>query len=253
MLRLPDRRRWWARSICRRSGTSGCAQRMWLHWDGNNDSVEERNKSAAIGAGATPDSLDLAVDEAHRELDPRSASRRRYPAARIDTGTRRRGPPRLGRRRARAATRSSSPLVGQVTSLADIGTDPERLNSFTPELAARDEHDRRRQAVALQPFPQDRTATPTCRSTACGCARRTCTTDRCRRCARCSSPTSGRRVFYRAYDVYDWTNVGFVSSGPEAEARRRALRHVPQGQQQRRPRLRRDAVPRRSGNCSSST
>ena len=24
--------------------------------------------------------------------------------------------------------------------------------------------------------------------------------------------------FYRGYDVYDWTNVGFVSSGPEAEA-----------------------------------
>ena len=23
--------------------------------------------------------------------------------------------------------------------------------------------------------------------------------------------------FYRAYDVYDWTNVGFVSSGPDAE------------------------------------
>ena len=34
---------------------------MWLHWDGNNDSVEERNKSAAIGAGATPESLDLAA------------------------------------------------------------------------------------------------------------------------------------------------------------------------------------------------
>ena len=25
-------------------------------------------------------------------------------------------------------------------------------------------------------------------------------------------------MFYRAYDVYDWDNVGFVSSGPEAEA-----------------------------------
>jgi hypothetical protein len=30
--------------------------RMWLHWDGN-DSLEERNKSAAIGAGATPRSI----------------------------------------------------------------------------------------------------------------------------------------------------------------------------------------------------
>ena len=34
---------------------------LWLHWDGNNDSVDERNKSAAIGAGATPESIDLAA------------------------------------------------------------------------------------------------------------------------------------------------------------------------------------------------
>ena len=32
---------------------------MWLHWDGNNNKVEERNKSAAIGAGASEKSLDL--------------------------------------------------------------------------------------------------------------------------------------------------------------------------------------------------
>lgn len=30
---------------------------MWLHWDGNNDSLDERNLSASIGAGATPLSL----------------------------------------------------------------------------------------------------------------------------------------------------------------------------------------------------
>ena len=35
-------------------------------------------------------------------------------------------------------------------------------------------------------------ATPTCRSTASGCARRTCTTARCRRCAICSSPQPKR-------------------------------------------------------------
>ncbi len=31
-------------------------------------------------------------------------------------------------------------------------------------------------------------------------------------------PEERPAVFYRGYDVYDWTNVGFVSSGPEAEA-----------------------------------
>ena len=25
-------------------------------------------------------------------------------------------------------------------------------------------------------------------------------------------------MFYRSYDVYDWTNVGFVATGAEAEA-----------------------------------
>ena len=32
---------------------------MELHWDGNNDSVEERNKSAALGAGVTPTTIDI--------------------------------------------------------------------------------------------------------------------------------------------------------------------------------------------------
>jgi hypothetical protein len=36
---------------------------LWLHWDGNNNAVTERNKSAAIGAGASPDSLDLPAME----------------------------------------------------------------------------------------------------------------------------------------------------------------------------------------------
>ena len=31
---------------------------MRLHWDGNNDSLAERNLSAAVGAGVTPDSVD---------------------------------------------------------------------------------------------------------------------------------------------------------------------------------------------------
>ena len=32
---------------------------MQLHWDGDNTSVEERNKSAALGAGVTPVTIDL--------------------------------------------------------------------------------------------------------------------------------------------------------------------------------------------------
>ena len=37
----------------------GIREGMFLHWDGNNPSLFERNISAAIGAGATPVSLDV--------------------------------------------------------------------------------------------------------------------------------------------------------------------------------------------------
>ena len=32
---------------------------MQLHWDGNNTTVEERNKSAAFGTGTTPPTIDI--------------------------------------------------------------------------------------------------------------------------------------------------------------------------------------------------
>ena len=56
---------------------------MWLHWDGNNNQVEERNKSAAIGAGATEESLNLpSLDRVARwALDLKPPA---YPPARID-------------------------------------------------------------------------------------------------------------------------------------------------------------------------
>ena len=34
---------------------------MHLHWDGDNDSVDERNLSAALGAGMTPVTVDHAA------------------------------------------------------------------------------------------------------------------------------------------------------------------------------------------------
>src|SRR5437016_3672100 len=37
---------------------SRAAMHMQLHWDGNNDSVEERNRSAGFGTGAVPTNID---------------------------------------------------------------------------------------------------------------------------------------------------------------------------------------------------
>lgn len=112
---------------------------MQLHWDGNNSRVEERNLNAAFGTGATPPSLDHAA------------------MARIQAWNASATPPAFGNyfpidlikaqygatiyKEYCAACHGSSgsdfsgEYVGKVTPLKDIGTDPNRLNSFTPALA----------------------------------------------------------------------------------------------------------------------
>jgi mono/diheme cytochrome c family protein len=188
-------------------------QGLWLHWDGNNNSVDERNKSAAIGAGATPDSLDLASLDRVAEwaLDLRPPG---YPPERID--------------RARAAHGESTykaecsschdigaPRVGQVTALADVGTDPERLRSFTPELAKRMNtigegrpwqfsHFRKTEGYANMPLDGLWLRAPYLHNGSVPTLRALL------------FPEERPAEFYRAYDVYDWENVGFVSSGAEA-------------------------------------
>ncbi len=189
--------------------------RMWLHWDGNNDSVEERNKSAAIGAGATPDSLDLEsmarIENWILDLKPPP-----YPAARIDKARADEG--RKVWEQACASCHSvESPMIGQVTSIDNVGTDAERLNSFTPELAKgmntigegkpwHFRHFRKTNGYANMPLDGLWLRAPYLHNGSVPTLRALLFPD--------ERPAS----FYRGYDVYDWTNVGFVSSGPEAEA-----------------------------------
>ena len=52
-----------------------------LHWDGNNTSVEERNLSAALGAGAVPTTVDQGRSCAYRGLAVDSAKPPPFPAA----------------------------------------------------------------------------------------------------------------------------------------------------------------------------
>ncbi|HEY7428413.1 MAG TPA: c-type cytochrome [Gemmataceae bacterium] len=131
---------------------------MQLHWDGNNTSVFERNISASLGAGATPVSLDmprmlrvaawLGAPDPHRVLteeekriaraDPRPHTGElpipRFPYA-ID-------PARVTHGGALYARHCASchdwqgKHVGQTVPADEIGTDRQRLDSFTPELAA---------------------------------------------------------------------------------------------------------------------
>ena len=189
-------------------------QGLWLHWDGNNDSVEERNKSAAIGAGATPDSLDLdslaRIEAWIMDLPPPA-----FPAEHIRTELVERGAAVYGEACA-SCHDIDAPRVGQVTPIDQIGTDPERLHSFTAELAERMntigegrawQFTRFRKTNGYANMPLDGVwlrapylhngSVPTLRALL--------------------FPDERPAIFHRGYDVYDWTGVGFVSTGPDAE------------------------------------
>jgi mono/diheme cytochrome c family protein len=188
---------------------------MWLHWDGNNDKVEERNKSAAIGAGCSEDSLDLAamkrVADWIWELRPPE-----FPRDRIDAARAARGKP-VYEKYCASCHAAGGEFTGQITDIAQIGTDPERLRSFTAPLAEKMntlgtgrpwKFTRFRKTNGYANMPLDGVwlrapylhngSVPTLRDLL-------------------SPPDQRPAVFYRGCDVYDFDNVGFVSAGPEAE------------------------------------
>jgi len=187
---------------------------LWLHWDGNNDLVEERNKSAAIGAGATPESLDLAslkrVEDWILDLKPPAFPPQRLRQPLVERG-----------RQAYQAACSSchdlgSAKVGQVVDIGEIKTDPERLRSFTPELAVRMntigtgypwqfKHFRKTNGYSNMPLDGIWLRAPYLHNGSVPTLRAL------------MFPDERPSVFFRAYDVYDWDKGGFVSSGPGAE------------------------------------
>ena len=188
-------------------------ENLWLHWDGNNNIVEERNKSAAIGAGATPDSLDLPamarVAEWIMDLTPPA-----YPADRIDAAKAAQGAA-VYQRECASCHEIGGARTGQVTPLAEVGTDRERVDSFTPALASgmntigegkpwKFSHFRKTDGYANMPLDGIWLRAPYLHNGSVPTLRALL------------SPDLRPAEFYRAYDVYDWTDVGFVSSGPDA-------------------------------------
>jgi mono/diheme cytochrome c family protein len=189
-------------------------QGLWLHWDGNNNSVEERNKSAAIGAGATPDSIDLdALDRiANWILDLKPPS---FPAERINRQLADAGRP-MYQQHCASCHDIGQPRVGQTVDISEIQTDPERVNSFTPELVAamntigtgkpwKFSHFRKTNGYAGMPLDGVWLRAPYLHNGSVPTLRALMFLD--------ERPAT----FYRAYDVYDWNGVGFVASGPDAE------------------------------------
>ena len=102
---------------------------MGLHWDGNNSSLDERNLSAALGAGAHPDTVDkLRIDRVAawaQNLPPP-----KYPFP-IDGEQATKGKQIYVERCYKCHDFAGS-AVGETPPIAETKTDPHRLNSATP-------------------------------------------------------------------------------------------------------------------------
>ena len=123
----------------RKKRADGCP--MELHWDGNNDAVEERDLSAAFGTGALPPNIDhVNVGKIETWLlnsEPPPFSKLGFP---IDRQKSARGKQIYAERCASChgadGRHFTGPRVGYVTPIEDIGTDRYRLDNYSEELSA---------------------------------------------------------------------------------------------------------------------
>ena len=159
---------------------------MWLHWDGNNDSVRERNRSAAFGTGATPTTLDR--ESMRRTEDwlldaeppPYPRNSPHYP---FDPALAERGRPLYGSSARGVMARAEPTSPAPTSARSRRSRDPDRSRApgllhgrggGEPEPPLRGLPGGRGSGTSARP-----SAMRTSRSTASGCAGPTSTTARC--------------------------------------------------------------------------
>lgn len=185
---------------------------MYLHWDGNNNNIHERNFAAAMAIGATPKSVILPsfnrVTNFLLTLQPAP-----YPFP-IDQAAAGRGKPVFDQQCA-GCHAFGSKRVGQVEDIGQIGTDRHRLDSFSAALVTKFHSinqppfvfDSYRKTNGYANVPLDgiwarapylhNGSVPNLQSML-------------------EPPQNRPTTFWRGYDVYDPDHVGFISDGPEA-------------------------------------
>ena len=195
---------------------------MHLHWDGNNDSVDERNLSAALGAGVTPVTVDHAGIKRVRDwIWTMPPPKYPYP---VDQALASQGATLYQQNCAACHADHrfrdgviSGARVGQVEPIDRIGTDPHRLDSYTfafasnqyalyPGTAYRFSHFRKTNGYANHPLDGiwlrgpflHNGSVPTLRDLL-------------------DDPDLRPTAFYRGYDVFDQLKVGFISNVPSAD------------------------------------
>jgi hypothetical protein len=197
---------------------------LQLHWDGDNDSVDERNLSAGLGAGITPVTVDHELLKRVRDwiwtLPPP-----KYPYE-VDAALAARGVAVYqrecqschGDHRFRDGVRSGAHL-GKVEPIERIATDRHRLDSYTPVFASNqyalfpDSPYRftrfvKTNGYANQPLDGIWARAPYLHNGSVPSL-----------WDLLQPPANRPVVFYRGYDVFDRTNVGFVANVPESDGR----------------------------------
>ncbi|MBM4261800.1 MAG: cytochrome c [Deltaproteobacteria bacterium] len=199
------------------------SMKMNLHWDGNNVSLEERNRSAAMGTGITPPTGD------RQSLKRVADWLRNLPADpfpfKIDKALADQGAPIYKKYCAGCHGADGKDFrgeyVGKVVPIAEIGTDERRLDSYTYEVAVnqnlifagygdeRFSHFRKTFGYANSPLDGLWLRAPYLHNGSVPTVRDLL------------EPSAKRpKTFYRGYDVYDQKNLGFVSN-VSAEANRK--------------------------------
>ena len=206
----------------------GMKKGMQLHWDGNNTSVEERNRSAAFGTGATPPTLDresiLRIEDWLLTKPP--------PLMEEILGIRMDETKVEGGKKIYAAVcaschgmsgRDFSPpkdQVGKVTPIEKIMTDRFRLDNYTYALSIaqnqlyaenpeeRFQHFRKTRGYANMPLDGLWLRAPYLHNGSVPTLRDLL-----------KKPGGRPEVFYRGCDIYNAVDVGFRSSGPDKDCK----------------------------------
>jgi len=183
------------------------------HWDGNNNMMEERNKSAAFGTGAFPPTIDLKqMARIEQWLLYKEPPKYPFPInGQLSTQGEKLYAQYCANCHGRNGRDFSGEYVGDIVPIDKIGTDRHRLDSYTEELAAvqntlyagypwRFSHFRKTFGYVNLPLDGVWLRAPYLHNGSVPTLRDLL-----------NSGAERPAVFYRGYDVFDAVKVGFVS------------------------------------------